>query len=285
MALPTLPPPRTPYGGLARRPLLTPAIKAQLLGALKGGAAGGGAAANAPQERGPGSWNMPDYASLLAGDPSLMSAIAQIAASGAASGREKMMASRRAVTQFGEVPTGAPIGDIDEATRLAAGSNPLSTVRQLEESRGRNRADLAAALAGRGMLQSGALVGGEQQIQTGYERARGTATQQLLDALSGYETSHAQAQRELALAEMEAREAAASRVMGTYLPQWMEGSIIAPPAAPTPTPLPPPPTNWTGAVGSTTLLNSPEMIRKLQAEIARRGGGTLGGYRGGAYAV
>jgi hypothetical protein len=192
--------------------------------------------AGVPQ-RGPGKWNMPDYNALIAGDPTLMGAIAQIKASGAASGREKINAVRRAAVNFGgELPAGAAgLGDIDEATRIAARDNPLSTVRQQDEARGRNRADLLAALAGRGMVSSGALTGGENQIQQGYERSRGTATQQLLDALSGYETSHAQAQRELALAEMEARESAASRVMSSYSPFWSEGDLIGAPANSNPT--------------------------------------------------
>jgi hypothetical protein len=203
-----------------------------------------------------------------------MSAMAQIAASGSAAGREKTGAVRRAVTQFGEVPGGAPVGDIDEATRLAAAQNPLSTVRQLNEARGHSRADLAAVLAGRGMLSSGALTGGEQRIQQGFERGRGTATQQLLDALAGYETSFAQAQRELALAEMEARESAAGRVMGTYLPWWEElGGMPPPPGGRTDTAPgwggqpPPPPVQ--------TPFLTPEQRRRLaeQAAIAQRGRG------------
>jgi hypothetical protein len=177
---------------------------------------------------------MPDYNALLAGDPTLMGSIAQIAAAGAGAGREKTLAVRRAITQHGEVPvSGAPLGDIDEATRQAALANPLSTVRQLDEARGHNRADLGAALAGRGMLASGALTGGETKIQAGYEKGKGMATQQLLDALGGYESSFAQAQRELALEEMRQREMAASRVMGTYLPYWQEGAMIPPPAGST----------------------------------------------------
>jgi hypothetical protein len=261
-------PPQTLFGPPMRTaPVLTPEQRRRLVG-LTGGtspvpdvipaAHAGWAGA------GPGHWNMPDYNALLAGDPTLMSAIAQIAASGSAAGREKTLATRRAITQFGAVPTGLThVGDIDEATRLAAEQNPLSTVRQQEEARSRSRADLAAALAGRGMLQSGALAGGEQRVQEGFERARGTATQQLLDALGGYESSFAQAQRELALAEMAAREQAASRVMGTYLPTWEEGGgLVEPPGGRTDTAprgtLAPPPLQ--------TALLTPEMRRRLQQQ-------------------
>jgi hypothetical protein len=179
-------------------------------------AAGGGVG-------GGGRWRYPDYASLIAGDPTLQGAIAQIAASGAAAGREKMNAIRRAVVQAGFVPSGwtGSVGDIDQATLTAAQQNPLSQARQLVETREHGRADLAAALAGRGMLASGALTGGEQSIQTGYERGQATATQNLLDALAGYEGSYAQAMRELELARMQEQEAAASRIMSTYQP-WQE---------------------------------------------------------------
>jgi hypothetical protein len=260
MALPILPPRSQLFGQQGvRRPLLTPQIRAALFGGTLGAGAGAGAPTGPPQ-RGPGKWNYPDYNALLAGDPSLMGAMAQIAAAGAGAGREKVQAVRRAITQFGEVPAaGAPMGDIDEATRLAATQNPLSTVRQLDEARGHGRADLAAALAGRGMLQSGGLVGGEQKIQQGFERGRGMATQSLLDALSGYETSFAEAQRELALEELRQREAAASRVSSTYMPWWEEGAPVPPP--PTAPTTPPPPSQTPTFVNNDLLARIQQLLK------------------------
>jgi hypothetical protein len=204
----------------------------------------GGTAVAPPQER-TGRFVHPDYQALIAGDPTRMAAIGQIAASGAEAGRQKMNAIRQAIVRFGAMPNapGVPTGDIDEATLTAAQQNPLSTMRQLGETRERGRADLAAELASRGILQSGALTGGEQMVQTGYERGVGGATNQLLEALQGYEGAHAAAKRELELAQLQAEEAAAARIMGTYEPDWVYDQPWeqAPPTVPAPT-MPPPTT-------------------------------------------
>ncbi len=170
-----------------------------------------------------GHWDIPNYEALLQGDPTYLGTLAQISAAGDAAGRERAMAVRRAIAQFGGAPAGwsSGFGDVDEAALAAARSNPNSTLAQLEKVRSTSRADLAAALGARGMLHSGALTGGEQAIQSRYEGAQQEATQRLLDALSGYEGSYAEGVRQSELQRLDALAAAGERVRAYNPARWV----------------------------------------------------------------
>ena len=95
----------------------------------------------------------------------------------------------------------------------------------MQEARGRSREDLASALAGRGLiggtgLESGAVSAGEQRIQQDYERAEGMGTQNLLDALAGYEGQYTENMLNLAREQRQMESDAAARIMSTYGPTW-----------------------------------------------------------------
>jgi hypothetical protein len=198
-----------------------------------------------------GYWTNPDWEGLIQGDPTYMATLAQIEASGASAGRERAAAVRRAIAQFGGTPKGwaSGFGDVDPATLAAAQENPYSTLAQLDKARGMGRADLGAALGARGMLSSGALTGGEQVIQKGYEQAQYEGTQKLLDALYGYESAYGQGIQNLKNQQLAALDAAGSRVLGRNPPTWTAetaatsithpGTPPVPPVAATP-PVPPP---------------------------------------------
>lgn len=186
-----------------------------------------------------GHFSVPDWASLISGDPEYQATAAQIRASGAQAGRARRTAIQRALIEAGFAPPGwkGGYGDVDEPTLAAARGNQTSTLAQLNRQRGHSRADLAAVLAGRGMLSSGALTGGEQTIQTGYEQANSEAQRRLMDALGGYESSYADAANQLALQDLQARQAAGSRLEESYMPTWIadpaQQGAVAPGVAPT----------------------------------------------------
>lgn len=235
---------------------------------------GGGAPTTIEHEGVGGSWQHPDYGALLAGDPSFGQSRAEIAASRGTAGRSLSDAIKQAVTRFGLAPTNwnpktaGLANPIDEATLTAARENPLSQIRQMQETRSRSREDLASALAGRGLtggvgLESGAVNAGEQRIQSDYEKAEGMGTQNLLDALSGYEGAYGESMNALAREERDAREAAASRIANTYQPTWKFEQdpwteTIQPPTTPA----------WQeavfGDIGNATAMQSEDYLAALR---------------------
>lgn len=170
-----------------------------------------------------GHWNAPDYESLIRGDPSLIGIYGSLDASAAADARARSDAIKRAIVQFGAAPASwkSRFGDVDAAALAAAAANPFSITKELAHQRDTGNADLSAALGARGMLQSGALTGGQQVIQRGYDKASADATQQLLDALGGYEGQYASGIQQLGLQRAQALADAASRVRSMYPTQWV----------------------------------------------------------------
>jgi hypothetical protein len=170
-----------------------------------------------------GHWTSPDYQALIRGDPALIGIYGSLDASAASDERARSDAIKRAIVQFGAAPASwqSHYGDLDAAALAAAQANPFSITKELAHQRDTSNADLGAALAGRGMLQSGALTGGEQVIQRGYDKASADATQQLLDALGGYEGQYASGMQQLGLQRAQALADAASRVRSMYPTQWI----------------------------------------------------------------
>jgi hypothetical protein len=92
----------------------------------------------------------------------------------------------------------------------------------LQQTRTRGSADLAAVLAGRGILQSGALVGGEQRLLEGFQSGQASAAQQLLDALGGYEATYGSTMSELERQRLQAAKDAALLAAQMNPPTWNE---------------------------------------------------------------
>lgn len=153
----------------------------------------------------------PDYAKLIAGDPTLLSGEADLTDYGNSVDTAKTAAIRRAVVASGFNP-GVANSDVDQATIDAALANQGSTAKLIEEERQHRSTDLEALLAARGMLDSGALTGGHQRVQTNYERAQSSAVQQLLDSITGYEGDAATKHADISRQHAALREAAALRV-------------------------------------------------------------------------
>jgi hypothetical protein len=189
---------------------------------------GGGGAGQLPTPAPPppapgGHYNMPDYAALIQGDPGYAGVASQISAATDTAGRQRADAVRRALVQFGMAPPGwkGGYGDVDESTLAAAQQNPFSVMSTLRDQRGRGSADLAAVLGARGTLSSGALTGGEQVLQRQFDSSQAQATQQLLDALGGYEGGYANTVNDLEGQRRSAYADASGRVAQQYQPQWV----------------------------------------------------------------
>lgn len=131
----------------------------------------------------------PDYAALLAGDPTVVAAQGDLGAFQGQLGDARRAAIRRAVISAGLAPSGA-LADVDASTIEAAEQNRFSSVAELNRQRGRAGGDLGAALAGRGITFSGGQGAGGERIQEGYERGTTQLTQALLDQIAGYESGY-----------------------------------------------------------------------------------------------
>lgn len=204
-----------------------------------------------------GHWSVPDYQSLISSMPDYVAANADLTAQGGDAESARRASIQRAIIESGFSPSSYhdPYGDLDPTTLSAASSNPQSTLAQLQLARNRGGADLSAALAGRGMLSSGALTGGDQRLMEGFQGAQSSAEQSLLDALNGYTGSYASTQAELTRQRLAAQQQAALEAASQYPANWVTdatgGSYDATAA------LPP------GAVGTTsegypTYPTSPE---------------------------
>lgn len=165
-----------------------------------------------------GHWDVPDYQSLIASMPDFVSANADITAEGADAGTSRRAAIQRAIIDSGFSPGSYkdPYGDLDPTTLSAASANPQSTLAQLTLARNRGGADLAAALAGRGMLSSGAYTGGDQRLLEGFQGAQSNAETALLDALNGYGSTYASVQADLVRRRLAAEQTAASEAAQQY---------------------------------------------------------------------
>lgn len=154
----------------------------------------------------------PDYAAILAADPTLLSAGGDLLEAEGALGDARRSAIRRAIIAAGLAPQQA-LADIDEATRQAALANRFSTMAELERSRGRSQADLGAGLGARGLTFSGAQQGGSERIQEGFERGTQQLTTSLLDAIAGYESDYTKNLAQVRLQYNQLKEQAALRVL------------------------------------------------------------------------
>lgn len=137
----------------------------------------------------------PDYTALLRTDPALQALIAQVNAAGTQDKSALTAQRQQALIGYGAVPTvqdsaltGNLAPDIDQATRglaQASTDSGLSTTAQLRQAYEQNRAGSNAALAARGMLQSGAYLQHANADLSGYQGDQATAQASLLAGLAG----------------------------------------------------------------------------------------------------
>lgn len=140
-----------------------------------------------------GSGYTPDYKGLLANDPGYVAA--QNAAEAAAGTAKAQRAARlRAlyVQYGGNLPDSFKdqYGDIDQATKDAATANQNSTLARLRDNYQQGVAQFQRGLAARGMLQSGELGYGQDQLNRGYQQQQYDAANQFTntadDAINQY---------------------------------------------------------------------------------------------------
>lgn len=178
---------------------------------------------------------IPDYASLIANDPMLKQTQADLGANNVTDAASRNAAINRALVQFGAVPDaqkassvlGIDFGSlIDPTTTGLAAKNQFSTEAQIEKANKQGISQLRQALAARGGLRSGALGIGLQQLTDARGQAENDATQQLLDALSGYQSQYAagvRAAQEQLRAEQQAaaqRQIASNPATGSQTAQF-----------------------------------------------------------------
>lgn len=178
-----------------------------------------------------GHWEYPDYSALLQGDPGYINANAAAVADASSAARQRANLAKAAIIGFGGTPAswGNQFGDITAADIAAAQQNPYSTLATLTRQRGQGNTDLAAQLAARGILSSGALTGGQQALQNSQEEAQYNATQSLLAALGGYGRDWANAVRTAQGNRLTALSDAASRIQQLFTPQWLTDTKPTPP--------------------------------------------------------
>jgi len=128
------------------------------------------------------SGSTPDYASIIRNDPGYLAA--QSAANEAAKGAvgTRQAALRQALIAYGGVMPGGfkdTYGDIDQATLDLAAHNQQSTLAGLARGLTQKTLDLRRSLAARGMLQSGDLGYGLNQLNTDYAQSQYNAAQDL----------------------------------------------------------------------------------------------------------
>lgn len=116
----------------------------------------------------------PNYKDIIQHDPGYMAAMNAAEygrASGAALRRQTL---RDALIRYGGLPAGFKdaYGDLDEATQKLASGNQNSILSQLEKGYGQQKRGLRGNLAARGMLQSGELNYGDDQLTQGYAQQR-----------------------------------------------------------------------------------------------------------------
>jgi hypothetical protein len=165
----------------------------------------------------PGSITLPGYepnwADLIAGDPDVISGLADIDLYQTQLGTAKSGAIRRALIDAGIVPAGN-FPDVDEATRAAAAANPFSSRAEIQRARERGSADLGANLADRGLYSqgAGALRAGEGRLQEGQERGLSQLSSKLLDLIAGAESDYSGKLFGLGRERAGLRQAAAARL-------------------------------------------------------------------------
>jgi hypothetical protein len=135
---------------------------------------GGGGATN------PG----PNYGADLAGDPDFTEANGNYQYNLDMAHQQRRNRVRAALINLGFQPGGADakaLEGLDPSTAELAQNNSNSALAKLGLQRGTDRADLSAQLASRGLLDSGALRGGENMVQSSYDTGLLNATQDYLN--------------------------------------------------------------------------------------------------------
>ena len=126
----------------------------------------------------------PNYGADLVGDPDFTEANANYQYNLDLATKQRQNRIRAALIRLGFQPGGADaqaLAGIDPSTAELAQNNSESALAQLGLQRGKSRADLAAELASRGMLDTGALRGGENMVQSAYDQGLYGATQDYLN--------------------------------------------------------------------------------------------------------
>jgi|SRR5262245_19280617 len=123
----------------------------------------------------------PDYGGIIKRDPGYLAAVAAAKRAEADAFANRREAIRSAFVRYGGDLTGwtDKYGDIDQATRDLAAGNQYSTLASLSRDMANNQRAMRQQLAARGMLQSGELGFGENQLNVGYGQARYQAGQEL----------------------------------------------------------------------------------------------------------
>jgi hypothetical protein len=111
-------------------------------------------------------------------------------------------------------------GLIDQKAAEAAKANQFSTMAQLQRSLEQGGGQLANQLAARGGLDSGALAGGQQQLQRNYQQETQSGLQELMSSIRSIRSQQAQARagRQSDLAGVRANVAARLSQLEQYQP-------------------------------------------------------------------
>jgi hypothetical protein len=174
-------------------------------------------------------WNPgPNYGADLVGAPDFTEANAAYEENVRLSHDQRRNRIRAALIKLGFQPGGVnakALEGIDPSTAELAANNSASALAKLGLKRGTDRADLSADLASRGLLDSGALRGGENMVQSAYDMGLLGATQEYLNeqdvALSDEAQALATGQNVYTAAKAAAANAAAQNPL--FTPTWQAG--------------------------------------------------------------
>jgi hypothetical protein len=163
----------------------------------------------------------PDLGAAVAGDWELAAAMGDIEAANAAdeaAARENINAL--AVNWGGDLSDLLSQGLIDRGAYDAAKANQFSQMAELGHQLSQGQGQLQARLAARGILSSGALPGGEAELNRQYQRETTTGLQELMGQIRGIRSSQAQAraQRQADLAGVRANVAQRLSQLEAYQP-------------------------------------------------------------------
>jgi hypothetical protein len=130
----------------------------------------------------------PDYDALLGNSPVLAAAkSASVSNQQAADAARRASVRSKYVQYGGDIPTGwtDKYGDLDQATQDAAQGNQFSTIANLRRNYEQSVESFKRGLAARGMLQSGELNYGQDQLDRGLGQQRYDAGNSFLNAVGG----------------------------------------------------------------------------------------------------
>lgn len=129
----------------------------------------------------------PDYNALLGSDPGYLAAANAAQQANAQGAAARRAALRQLVIRYGGLPGGFGdvYGDVDQATLDAAKSNQFSALAQMKDNYTKSLDQFQRGLAARGMLQSGELGYGSDQLQRGEAQQEYDAANQFGDQAQG----------------------------------------------------------------------------------------------------